>query len=151
VTFPYYKGKFSLKSIDILYSSKRRLASSSCPSLIGTRIQDRELLNPIGDNTSREAACRCCGAQVMRWMEMAAYIAASRVGRGGRHLLTASMDSIAFRHPTRVGDILYVSAQVPEAAHICPPCADAAGRGCDTWSYASLEVEVAVIAPHTAV
>ena len=51
--------------------------------------------------------------QVMRWMEMAAYIAASRVGRGGRHLLTASMDSIAFRHPTRVGDILYVSAEVP--------------------------------------
>ncbi len=48
----------------------------------------------------------------MRWMEQAAYIAASRVGRGGRHLLTASMDSIAFRHPTRVGDILYVSAQV---------------------------------------
>ncbi len=54
----------------------------------------------------------------MRWMEMAAYIAASRVGRGGRHLLTASMDSIAFRHPTRVGDILYVSAQVP-AARTC--------------------------------
>lgn len=50
--------------------------------------------------------------QVMRWMEQAAYIAASRVGRGGRHLLMASMDSIAFRHPTRVGDILYVSAQV---------------------------------------
>lgn len=45
-------------------------------------------------------------------MESAAFVAASRVGRGGRHLLTASMDSIAFRHPTRVGDILYVSAQV---------------------------------------
>lgn len=52
------------------------------------------------------------GGQILRWMESAAFVAASRVGRGGRHLLTASMDSIAFRHPTRVGDILYVSAQV---------------------------------------
>lgn len=56
----------------------------------------------------------------MRWMEQAAYIAASRVGRGGRHLLTASMDDIAFRHPTRVGDILYVSAQVlPDCLLAC--------------------------------
>lgn len=52
------------------------------------------------------------GGQILRWMESAAFVAASRLGRGGRHLLTASMDSIAFRHPTRVGDILYVSAQV---------------------------------------
>lgn len=59
-----------------------------------------------------ELLTAAAAGQVMRWMEMAAYIAASRVGRGGRHLLTASMDSIAFRHPTRVGDILYVSAQV---------------------------------------
>jgi hypothetical protein len=34
------------------------------------------------------------------------------VGRGGGHLLTASMDSIAFASPTRVGDIMYISAQV---------------------------------------
>lgn len=52
------------------------------------------------------------GGQILQWMEAAAFVAASRLGRGGRHLLTASMDSIAFRHPTRVGDILYVSAQV---------------------------------------
>ncbi len=72
--------------------------------------------------TARQIACSnkvfshvLCRAplQILRWMESAAYVAASRVGRGGRHLLTASMDSIAFRHPTRVGDILYVSAQVP--------------------------------------
>ena len=50
--------------------------------------------------------------QVMKWMEQCAYIAASRVGRGGGHLLTASMDSIAFASPTRVGDIMYISAQV---------------------------------------
>ena len=52
----------------------------------------------------------------MRWMEQCAYIAASRVGRGGGHLLTASMDSIAFLSPTRVGDIMYITAQVTARA-----------------------------------
>ena len=47
----------------------------------------------------------------MRWMEQCAYIAASRVGRGG-HLLTGSMDGIAFTQPTRVGDVMYITAQV---------------------------------------
>ena len=49
--------------------------------------------------------------QVMGWMEQCAYIAASRVGRGG-HLLTGSMDSIAFIQPTRIGDIMYISSMV---------------------------------------
>ena len=49
--------------------------------------------------------------QVMRWIEQCAYIAASRVGRGG-HLLTGAMDGVAFKQPTRVGDILYITAQV---------------------------------------
>lgn len=53
----------------------------------------------------------CNVHQVMIWMEQCSYIAASRVGRGG-HLLTGSMDSIAFANPTRVGDILYITAQV---------------------------------------
>ena len=44
-------------------------------------------------------------------MEQCAYIAASRVGRGG-HLLTGSMDGIAFTQPTRVGDVMYITAQV---------------------------------------
>lgn len=48
---------------------------------------------------------------VMRWMEQCAYIAASRVGRGG-HLLTGSMDAISFSQPTRVGDVMYITAQV---------------------------------------
>ena len=50
-------------------------------------------------------------AQVMRWMEQCSYIAASRVGRSG-HLLTGSMDSLAFAQPTRVADIMYITAQV---------------------------------------
>ena len=44
-------------------------------------------------------------------MEQCAYIAASRIGRSG-HLLTGSLDSLAFAQPTRVGDIMYVTAQV---------------------------------------
>jgi len=51
------------------------------------------------------------GGQVMRWMEQCAYIAASRVGRGS-YLLTGGMDSLAFAHPTRVGDSMYITAQV---------------------------------------
>lgn len=52
--------------------------------------------------------------QVMRWMEQCSFIAASRVGRG-HFLLTGAMDDIAFAQPTRVGDILYITAQVCSA------------------------------------
>lgn len=48
---------------------------------------------------------------MMRWMEQCAFIAASRVARGG-FLLTAAMDSISFLNPTRVGDTVYVEGQV---------------------------------------
>lgn len=48
---------------------------------------------------------------IMSWMEQCAYIAASRLGRGS-YMLTASMDSIAFVKPTRVGDIIYITSQV---------------------------------------
>lgn len=44
-------------------------------------------------------------------MEQCAFIAASRVARGG-YLLTAAMDSISFLNPTRVGDNVYVEGQV---------------------------------------
>jgi acyl-CoA thioesterase 11 len=47
----------------------------------------------------------------MRWMEQCAHIAALRVARGG-FLLTATMDSISFLNPTRVGDAVYVEGQV---------------------------------------
>ncbi|MEW5316579.1 MAG: hypothetical protein WDW38_007945 [Sanguina aurantia] len=51
------------------------------------------------------------GGQVMRWMEECSYIAASRL-RGHDHALTACLDSVAFVRPTRVGDIMYITAQV---------------------------------------
>ena len=57
------------------------------------------------------------GGQVMRWMEQCAFIAASRVCRGG-HLLTAAMDSISFLSPTRVGDMMFVEGQVSGAAAV---------------------------------
>lgn len=58
------------------------------------------------------------GGQVMRWMELCAFIAASRVCRSG-FLLTAAMDSISFLNPTRVGDTVYVEGQVVERAGAC--------------------------------
>lgn len=51
------------------------------------------------------------GGQVMRWMEQCAYVSAARVCRG-RYALTAGMDEVTFRRPTRVGDIMYIEAQV---------------------------------------
>lgn len=54
----------------------------------------------------------------MRWMEQCSYIAASRVGRSG-HLLTGSMDSLAFAQPTRVADIMYITAQVRSIVSVC--------------------------------
>ncbi|KXZ46786.1 hypothetical protein GPECTOR_40g520 [Gonium pectorale] len=50
------------------------------------------------------------GGQVMSWMEQCAYISASRLRAPS--LLTAAMDSVSFVQPTRVGDILYITAQV---------------------------------------
>ncbi len=44
----------------------------------------------------------------MRWMEQCAFVAASRVCRGG-YMLTATMDSISFLKPTRVGDTVYIA------------------------------------------
>ena len=60
-----------------------------------------------------------CFTQVMRWMEQCSYIAASRIGRSG-HLLIGSVDSLFFASPTRVGDIMYISAQVPGPSEILP-------------------------------
>lgn len=50
------------------------------------------------------------GGQVMSWIEQCAYISASRLRAPA--CLTAAMDSVAFVRPTRVGDILYITAQV---------------------------------------
>lgn len=58
-----------------------------------------------------DSGSRLFHMQVMSWMEQCAYIAASRLGRGS-YMLTASMDSIAFVKPTRVGDIIYITSQV---------------------------------------
>ena len=52
-------------------------------------------------------------------MEQCSYIAGSRIGRSG-HLLTGSLDSLAFAQPTRVGDTMYITAQVHFTA-LLPP------------------------------
>jgi len=43
-------------------------------------------------------------------MEQCAYISASRLR--GEHHLTAGMDSVLLARTTKVGDVLYVTAQV---------------------------------------
>ncbi len=48
--------------------------------------------------------------QVMSWMEQCAYISASRLR--AQHVLTAAIDALVFKQPTRVADIMYITAQV---------------------------------------
>ena len=48
--------------------------------------------------------------QVMRWMEQCAYISGSRLR--ATNLLIASMDSVTFNAPTKVGHIMYITSQV---------------------------------------
>jgi acyl-CoA hydrolase len=43
-------------------------------------------------------------------MEQCAYISASRLR--AQHVLTAAMDVVVFKAPTRVGDVMYITAQV---------------------------------------
>lgn len=50
------------------------------------------------------------GGQILRWVEEAAFVVATRLSRGG-HVLTATMDEVTFLRPTRVGDTVYLEAQ----------------------------------------
>jgi acyl-CoA hydrolase len=50
------------------------------------------------------------GGQILRWVEEAAFVVATRISRGG-HVLTATMDEVTFLRPTRVGDTVYLEAQ----------------------------------------
>jgi acyl-CoA hydrolase len=53
----------------------------------------------------------------MSWMEQCAYISASRLR--GHHHLTAGMDSVLLARTTKVGDVLYVTAQVGRRPVTC--------------------------------
>ncbi|GMH39377.1 hypothetical protein BSKO_07275 [Bryopsis sp. KO-2023] len=50
------------------------------------------------------------GGQVLSWMEQCVAISASRLRRG--HMLTASIDTMTFAKPTKVGHVLFISSQV---------------------------------------
>ncbi|KJE91945.1 acyl-CoA thioesterase 11 [Capsaspora owczarzaki ATCC 30864] len=54
------------------------------------------------------------GGDIMAWIERCAYISASRLCRNV-HLLSASVDSLHFLNPTRVGDIVYITSMVTAA------------------------------------
>jgi acyl-CoA hydrolase len=51
------------------------------------------------------------GGQILRWVEQAAFIVATRLSRGAAAVLTAAMDEVTFLRPTRVGDTVYLEAQ----------------------------------------
>lgn len=52
----------------------------------------------------------CLGGRVMYWIDLAAALAASRHCR--RNVVTASIDSLDFHRPIRVGDAVHLRARV---------------------------------------
>jgi acyl-CoA hydrolase len=50
------------------------------------------------------------GGKVMHWIDLAAAITANR--HAGHVAVTASMDSLEFLHPIRVGEVVHLVAQV---------------------------------------
>jgi acyl-CoA hydrolase len=53
------------------------------------------------------------GGQILKWMEYTAIMAAAKHCRS--HLLTASMDSVTFLRPTKVGDVVIIKGIVSQA------------------------------------
>jgi acyl-CoA thioesterase 11 len=51
------------------------------------------------------------GGQIMAWMEVGAYVSASRFSHTGT-LVMASLDSLSFLSPTKVGDLVHIVAKV---------------------------------------
>jgi len=51
------------------------------------------------------------GGTIMGWIEKCAFIAAARVARSN-NLLTACMDEIQFKAPTKIGDTVFLEAEV---------------------------------------
>ncbi|WP_420824569.1 acyl-CoA thioesterase [Sulfobacillus harzensis] len=50
------------------------------------------------------------GGRIMYWVDMAAAMAANR--HAGRVAVTASIDSVEFLHPIRIGEVVHLIAQV---------------------------------------
>lgn len=65
-----------------------------------------QLVLPTDTNTFGTAF----GGQIMRWMDIAASVAASR--HCGQPSVTASVDDLAFERPIRMGDIVVLKACV---------------------------------------
>lgn len=60
--------------------------------------------NPLGN---------LMGGNLMRWMDIACGICASR--HCGAHVVTASVDHVSFKQPIRLGDIVTLTASVTKA------------------------------------
>lgn len=53
------------------------------------------------------------GGNLLRWMDIAAGITAAR--HCGRHVVTASVDNVSFRHPIHIGEIVTIRCAVTRA------------------------------------
>jgi len=62
--------------------------------------------NPLGN---------LMGGYLMRWMDIAGGICAAR--HCGAHCVTASVDSVSFSKPIRLGDVITIKASVTRAFH----------------------------------
>src|SRR5258706_3461782 len=62
--------------------------------------------NPIGN---------LMGGYLMRWMDIAGSICSAR--HCGSHVVTASVDSVSFSKPIRLGDVITIKASVTRAFH----------------------------------
>ncbi len=71
-----------------------------------SRVEMVEMIMPSEANPLGSAS----GGVILRWIDIAAAIAASRHCR--RQVVTASFDEVDFLHPVRVGDLLILKASV---------------------------------------
>jgi len=55
------------------------------------------------------------GGNLMRWMDIAGSICCAR--HCGAHVVTASVDSVSFSKPIRLGDVITIKASVTRAFH----------------------------------
>jgi acyl-CoA hydrolase len=62
--------------------------------------------NPLGN---------LMGGNLMRWMDIAGGICGAR--HCGSHVVTASVDSVSFSKPIRLGDVITIHASVTRAFH----------------------------------
>jgi acyl-CoA hydrolase len=70
-----------------------------------------ELVLPNDTNTLNNLM----GGRLLHWMDIAAAIAAQK--HCNRIVVTASVDSVSFKHPVKLGDVISIESKVTRAFH----------------------------------